>query len=804
MVNPLLTISIITMYLETLLISYLTTELHDHMAFFITYIVIILLSFVLTNTSSAMMVRTSMDFSDKSFGKLLCFVLHLCQFGLAWRFGKLIFLYDKRDWLEMTSLRLTHVAIQTLPFLALHGCLTFSTMTIKAVPVLTLSVALLSASISLTMFCVREQLHSCSWNDDTGVPTGNAKRYCGIFLLLLGTTLALTARFACIVLMNLAAPYFVLILLALHMVFLIFGYMSCKAVKSESLVLKDVLMRIGLSFLNIFDLVEKDIYKVQCKYVSFYTVILVENITMVAVWLLKAEADYDYITKLIVIVTVLALYICALILKFMSCGFIIPPSNVQLIQSETPDQATILESNNIIKGIPAIPSISSNIDNHHDTSDGKTQTTQHGLPARGKDQSSRSSPRLPFPGEGVAERIPFREGETRSGEASMCCGRVSGRTVSVDPRPSDTPTDYGTYRTGTQESCSIDDPTRVSKYASQAPAALNVESQPRLPRKGHKFILGKSGTNGRARNRSEVSLDICSSNSRNTNTVGTSLVGTSETSGVIASRGDISNDNRCVVQRRTNKSSMWQKLQLRLPSMSHFLVTSGKQSGVKEPEASREIKVISPEEFKWNDNDTMTASTNTFRHAHQKLSGRTSSQSLTGGTNFTAVCVGSSRTKVKDTKQVRQLTKEDCVKMWLANVEYTQPMPSCQCSSESHSSDCTYVLPPDTRSKDVPNFEDFLAEVPPHPEMTSCRPSRNRHKSESCVRENSELQLNCQTRFKPIKHKRSFSETCSDSSAMFELQPIWLTSHQSGTQLQSDNEPVVPFIVKLGAMESLV
>ncbi|XP_067679280.1 uncharacterized protein [Haliotis asinina] len=798
MVNPLLTTSIITMYLETLLISYLITELHDHMAFFITYIVLVLLSFVLINTSSAMMVRTSMDFSDKYFGKLLCFVLHLCQFGLAWRFGKLVFLYDKRDWFEMTSLRLIHVAIQTLPFLALHGCLMFSTMSIKVVPVLTLSVALLSAAISLTMFCVRDQLHACSWNDDNSVTTGNAKRYCGIFLLLLGTILALTARFSCIVLMNLVAPYFVLILLALHMLILIFGYMSCKAVKSESLVLNDVLMRLGLSFLNIFDLVEKDLHKVQCKYVSFYTVILVENIIMVAVWLLKAEEEYDYITKLIVIVTVLAIFICALILKFMSCGFIIPPPNIHLIQSETPDQATILESNNIIKGISPIPTISSDIDNHLNTSEGKDRSQRMQVE---KDQPSRSSPRLVGEGRSVTDRIPFYESETRSGDVAMSFGRVSGRTASVDPRASDSATDYGTYRTGTQDSCSIDDPTRVSRYALQAPA---TQIHSRVPRRGNKFILGRSGTNRTARNRSEVSLDICSSNSRNTNTVGTSLVGTSETSGVIATRDGIpTDDNRNIVQRRMNKSSMWQRLQLRLPSVSHFLVTSGKQFGVKEPDSSRESKGVSPEEFNWNDSDTRTASTNTFRDA-QKLSGRTSSQSLTGGTNSTAVCVGSLRTKVKDTKKVRQLTKEDCVKMWLANVEVSQPGPSCQCSSESHSSDCTYVMPPDNQSKDVPNFEDFLAEVPPHPELTSFRPSRNRHKSDSCVHENSELQLNCQTGFTPIKHKRSFSETCSDSTAMFELQPVWLKSHQNGTRIQSDHEPVIPFIVKLGAMESLV
>ncbi|XP_070195879.1 uncharacterized protein [Littorina saxatilis] len=72
------------------------------------------------------------------------------------------------------------------------------------------------------------------------------------------------------------------------------------------------------TYLNTWDLVDNDLQRVQCRYVLFYSLVLVENLAMTAVWMLNSS--HSYTTKLAVVVGVLAAFSTSLVLKFASCG----------------------------------------------------------------------------------------------------------------------------------------------------------------------------------------------------------------------------------------------------------------------------------------------------------------------------------------------------------------------------------------------------------------------------------------------------------------------------------------------------
>ena len=64
---------------------------------------------VLINAASIVGVRRGLDFTDRSFGQCLCYVMHLSLLGLVWRFLKLTFLYDRTDLRELALLRFIQV-----------------------------------------------------------------------------------------------------------------------------------------------------------------------------------------------------------------------------------------------------------------------------------------------------------------------------------------------------------------------------------------------------------------------------------------------------------------------------------------------------------------------------------------------------------------------------------------------------------------------------------------------------------------------------------------------------------------------
>ncbi|XP_041359683.1 uncharacterized protein LOC121375997 [Gigantopelta aegis] len=315
------TFSVVVFYSESILLLYQASQHSDDddRTCFIVLISIFVTSQLLTNTTSALLVVYRMDFSGKPSGRLLCAVLHLGQQGVIWRLGKIVFFYDQKDWLEFVLLRMITIGVQTLPYLAIQSYILLTSSMEMAMSIISLLVSLMSASIGLTSFTIRNHVHAASWMSSSSRPA-NSRKHCGYFLLLIGTSLGLASRMCSIVLMCVEKLYWIALPLGIHMsIFLVVSLLT-KVWMNQALSWKDATKEILFSYFHIFDLVDECFNRIQCKYVSYYTIILIENIIMTAVWMMSSNMDYTI--KMVMILSILTCFICSLILKFTAGGLL--------------------------------------------------------------------------------------------------------------------------------------------------------------------------------------------------------------------------------------------------------------------------------------------------------------------------------------------------------------------------------------------------------------------------------------------------------------------------------------------------
>ena len=315
------TFSVVVFYCESILLLYQAWQQHDDddRSCFIILVSIFVTSQLLTNTYSALLISTNMDFSVKTWARLLCAGLHLGQQGVMWRLGKMVMSYDQKDWHEFVLLRMIGVSVQTIPYLAIQSYL-FLTSTMDGVmSIISLVVSLMSASVGMTSFTIRNHVHVVSWTTSNS-RSANSKKHCGCFLLLLGTSFGLACRMCSIILMCVETLYWIVVPLVLHMSLFLLVYLLTKTWMHQPLSWKDVTRQIVFSYLNMFDLVDECFNRIKCKYVLYHTVILIENITLTAVWMVSSSMDYTI--KMVMILTILTCCICSIILKFTAGGLL--------------------------------------------------------------------------------------------------------------------------------------------------------------------------------------------------------------------------------------------------------------------------------------------------------------------------------------------------------------------------------------------------------------------------------------------------------------------------------------------------
>lgn len=276
---------------------------------------------------------------------VVCGGLHVVQLGLAWRVIRLIHRYEKRNLFHLGILRLVHVSLQTFPYVIIVGRpLASGSVPPQPLAVSSLVVSLTSSAVALCAYALRHHLHESLLMDIVKLRTSKLRRYLGTLLLLTGTLLCLATRLAALVLMAAEYSFWACVLPSVHLAafltihFLFLRRKMCQKLRRTP-VWELVLAGVGLSYLQVFDLVEVGFRSLQCRYVAFYAAMLVENVVMMALWLLFSPVEY--IAKLLVVVGLLVIFLCALVVKFTSCGLVADPQVRGNPVSDSADLASI-------------------------------------------------------------------------------------------------------------------------------------------------------------------------------------------------------------------------------------------------------------------------------------------------------------------------------------------------------------------------------------------------------------------------------------------------------------------------------
>ena len=273
---------------------------------------------VISNLTSAILVLRNMDFSGKNCGKAVCALLHFCQMGLIWRCLKLFMLYDEKDWKEFLTLRVLHTTLQSLPYVIAKGVLMLKYSDNSAMSFASLTVTILSSSLVLSMFNLGPILFE---SDEFLDYKARRRKPFGILFVMFGTLLILLSRCSSILLMASILPIWVSIPLGTHFLLYVFSSTLYKKYNGK-LNIKSFFVNITHSYLALFDVVISEFHKIECRYVLYYTFILVENIVMTALWMIMSNENYVF--KLSLVVIILTSFIFGIILKCCSCGYVQP------------------------------------------------------------------------------------------------------------------------------------------------------------------------------------------------------------------------------------------------------------------------------------------------------------------------------------------------------------------------------------------------------------------------------------------------------------------------------------------------
>ncbi|XP_076462293.1 uncharacterized protein LOC143294731 [Babylonia areolata] len=392
--------------------------------------VLLVTSTIITNLSSLLLALRkdpSLGEARGRRGKCTCVVLHLVQLGLLWRAHRVLLRRSRRDWLRLTSLRLLHVGLTSLPYVILQARALILLLLplplggqgveplLVPVYVLSLVTSLASSAVALCGYTLRHRLRgelvgvvvAVADRRPPSHPHHQRRSHVGLAVLLLGTVLELATRLAAFTLLSVEHASWALLPLLAHLSVMAAVHL-CRARQQRSSdtgasvptqlsrdnevghradnsnhhhnhhnhnhhhlprpsdsstitttittittpkpspsssspscsrrrLWRHVLAAMAKAYLNTFDLVAEDKEdeeedeeeeglrevggRVRCRYVLFYSLVLVENLAMTAAWLLHSPLDYT--VKLSVVVAVLGAFLLALGLKVTGCGCVL-------------------------------------------------------------------------------------------------------------------------------------------------------------------------------------------------------------------------------------------------------------------------------------------------------------------------------------------------------------------------------------------------------------------------------------------------------------------------------------------------
>ena len=331
MVGILTIFSVLGLYVEVVLqLCDLFNTQNDSFQFpiFVVVTSLLVVTFITMNLASLIVALKSSRFEEKTSEKTVCVALHSAQLGLVWRAYRLLFRYNQSEWLHFTRLRLVYPSLLTFPYIVLQGRRMFvPEHPIRPLPVLSLVASLASFTVALCSYTLRHRLHEDLLVEGLPGKAHSRLRHAGVAMLLLGTCLCLATRLGSFTLISAQHGFWVLLPFCVHFFVHVAVRLGCStlsghkaACNSDSGDCPQLLSDVATSYLNTLELVEEDLRRVQCRYVFVYSLVLVENLAMTASWLLLSPLDYA--VKLVVVVGLLAAFLVALVLKFVSCGCI--------------------------------------------------------------------------------------------------------------------------------------------------------------------------------------------------------------------------------------------------------------------------------------------------------------------------------------------------------------------------------------------------------------------------------------------------------------------------------------------------
>lgn len=365
------------LYIETMLQIYVSvtsnsSSLLDSTPAIVT-MCLVLVSYVLTSIASAVRAHSTNVVGGHQFSETTVFILfHLFFVGFIWRIFKFVVFHSKHNAKDFAIIRLIHVALQSSPFFVIYSSIFIKDRHIGIMQALSLIVSILSIVLAVTQYHLR--LHfikeDAMASDESAGPDNektvimNSRVCFAIFSIYVGTFFVLSSRLVSMAMMASQEPFWMFLPLGCHFLILcviFIGFSSRSKSKSHALpkdVAIHVLWGVFMSILHCYDLIRDNVARVMCKYVGFFTVILIENIVFLSFWLLRY--DLEYIPKLISVVFILTAFIFGLVIRFSGLNMLSDPKIGQKTDN-TLSKTVVLTISNISASVPQ-----TNPKNHYD------------------------------------------------------------------------------------------------------------------------------------------------------------------------------------------------------------------------------------------------------------------------------------------------------------------------------------------------------------------------------------------------------------------------------------------------------
>lgn len=288
---------------------------------------LLVLPLVTIHFVSALLILQRKSRNKTKYGQAVPILLHLFQFGFAWRHIKILFESDiktkKHDFADLSLLRLFYAFSASLPILAIQGFMIITT-----------------DSSWIVQFAVGINLLSISWGISSFRRQYDSNEFENVVLTWPGTLFRLLWRLGEIIARTLslgifASIYFswVFIVICLHWI-----TMMCCVCSSVLGNVNVVGMNKGhkfimgglVSYIYIFCHVNMSVEKTKFHYITYYTIMFLENSLLTAIWFFTAQDTNNFKIHVIVVIIGFSYLISIISMLLYHRFFHIPSMKISL------------------------------------------------------------------------------------------------------------------------------------------------------------------------------------------------------------------------------------------------------------------------------------------------------------------------------------------------------------------------------------------------------------------------------------------------------------------------------------------